>query len=278
MSDDARARIFVGDIEVDAVPPNDRGLAYGDGVFETMRAFGGSVPWWARHWQRLTRGIDLLGIKAPDEVRVREAAESLLEGCDSVVKLIVTRGIGTRGYGPSPSQPTWIVSRHPVPKHVEAITLRWCHLRLAEQPALAGIKHCNRLEQVLARAEWLHLPPDEMYADDGLMLDSQGHVVGATAGNVFALRNGHWVTPPLDRCGVRGVCREWMLAEPGAAEARLAPSDIRSADAIFVCNAVRGILPVARLGDRTWSPHPQVARLRARLAEANPAFAPMESP
>ena len=145
--------------------------------------------------------------------------------------------------------------------------LRWCDTALALQPALAGLKHCNRLEQVLARGEWT-----DAAIDEGLMRSTEGDVVCATAANLFLLRDGRWSTPRLDRCGVAGVCRAWVLSESAATETRVAPADVESADAVLLCNAVRGILPVARLGARAWAPHPAVADLRRRLARAHPGF------
>lgn len=263
------ARVFVGDQRVDAVDPSDRGLAYGDGLFETMRAVRGSVPWWARHWNRLTQGADALGIDVPSEATVTRELAALLDGRDAVAKLILTRGSGARGYAPGAHRPTWILSRHAVPETPRRLVLRWCRTTLAHQPRLAGLKHCNRLEQVLARAEWTAGEA----ADDGLMLDVDGDVIAATAGNVFMLEGGGWSTPAVDRCGVRGVCRGWAMEALGAGEARITPDRLSGADAVFVCNAVRGILDVARLGEREWSPHPQVARLRERLASEHPAFA-----
>ena len=238
-------RLFDGGRRVDAISPLDRGLAYGDGLFETMRAHRGDVPWWDRHWSRLRQGATVLGLALPDEARARAELAGLLDGRDGVAKLLVTRGAGERGYAPGPHEPFWMLSVSPTPPARSPITLRWCATRLALQPALAGLKHCNRLEQVLARAEWT---PGET-ADEGLMLDAEGAVVSAVAGNLFVLT-------ALD-----------------ATEARLATADVETADALFVCNAVRGILEVARLGDRTWTPHPQVAGLRARLAADHPAFA-----
>ncbi len=262
-------RLFDGGRRVDAISPLDRGLAYGDGLFETMRAHRGDVPWWDRHWSRLRQGATVLGLALPDEARARAELAGLLDGRDGVAKLLVTRGVGERGYAPGPHEPFWMLSLSPTPRARSPITLRWCATRLALQPALAGLKHCNRLEQVLARAEWT---PGET-ADEGLMLDAEGAVVSAVAGNLFVLRGDAWLTPSLDRCGVRGVMRGWALTALDATEARLATADVETADALFVCNAVRGILEVARLGDRTWTPHPQVAGLRARLAADHPAFA-----
>jgi 4-amino-4-deoxychorismate lyase len=194
-----------------------------------------------------------------------------------VLKLLVSRGGGTRGYAPAADvEPIWLLSRHALPPTMPAdgLRARWCETRLASQPLLAGIKHCNRLEQVLARAECV-----EAGTDDGLMQDDDGNAVAATSANLFVLRDGHWLTPMLDRCGVAGVCRAQLLVPLQAREARLDVATVEAADAVFLCNAVRGILPLARLGARTWLPHPAVAAARRALARLHPAFAlDMERP
>jgi len=268
----ANARVFSGSREALAVDPGDRGLAYGDGLFETMRVHRGTVHWWQAHWARLALGASHLGIALPDAGQVRGAGQSLFNGDEhGVLKLLLTRGAGIRGYAlDAGHDPAWIVSRHPPPAATrQGIALHWCQVRLAIQPALAGIKHCNRLEQVLARAEC-----DRAGADEGLVCDLEGRVVSATASNLFVLRDGRWMTPPLDRCGVAGTCRAALLAPLSARVERLSPEMVESADAVFLCNAVRGILPVARLGTRTWPPHPAVAEARRILARLHPAFAP----
>lgn len=266
------ARVFVGDARVASLSPLDRGFAYGDGLFETMRAHGGDVPWWDRHWARLARGAAALGIALPDEARVHRELVALLDGRDGVAKLVVSRGEGRRGYAPSSGPPCWVLSRHDPPASQASIALRWCETRLSMQPRLAGHKHCNRLEQVLARAEW----GAGTAADEGLMRDAEGAVTCVIAGNIFLLDGGRWITPMLDRSGVRGVCRDWAMDALGAVEARVAPEQVERAESLFVCNAVRGILEVARLGDRTWAPHPHVAGLRERLAADHPAFASIQ--
>ena len=270
------ARIFVGDTRFDAIAANDRGVAYGDGLFETMRAHRGDVPWWDAHWARLRSGAERLQIVLPQASMVRREAVDLLAGEDAILKLIVTRGSGGRGYAPDIDAPaTWIVSMHPLPPDSpdSGIAVRWCETRLSVQPRLAGIKHCNRLEQVLARAEWNDPAAIEPYAVEGLMRSAEGDVVCATAANLFVLREGRWLTPPVDRCGVAGICRAWAMGATGAAERRLDVTEVETADAVFLCNAVRGILPVAKLGGRAWPLHPQVVALRDRLAAAHPGFA-----
>ena len=264
-------RVFVGTRRVEAVPPDDRGLAYGDGLFETMRVHGGDVPWWPAHWARLARGAAHLGFVLPDEARVRDEANALLDGAaDGVLKLLVTRGAGARGYAPpTDGVPTWILSRHAVPAPAtRGLHLHRCGTRLAHQPALAGLKHCNRLEQVLARAEVAAAG-----ADEGLMLDVAGHVAGATSANLFVLREGAWRTPRVDQCGVAGVCRAQLIPALDAREEDLAWEDVVSADALVLCNAVRGILAVGRAGTRAFDPHPAVDAARRVLARLHPAFA-----
>jgi len=265
------ARIFRGDTRLDAVPADDRGLAYGDGLFETMRVHRGDVPWWNDHWSRLKLGAERLGFALPDEVRVRDEAASLFaDRGDGVLKLLLTRGAGERGYAPPENPvPTWIVSRHDVPAMTNrGLRLHACETRVASQSALAGIKHCNRLEQVLARVE-----AERAGADEGLMLDSAGNAVGATAANLFVLIDGRWVTPAIVECGIAGVCRAKLLPALDATERALPLAEFEAADAVFLCNAVRGILPVARLGACEWPPHPAVAAARVELSRLHPSFA-----
>lgn len=264
------ACIFVGSERVEAWPPGNRLANYGDGLFETMRVHRGGVPWWAAHWDRLVRGARHLQLSLPPETLVRETAASLFDdGGDGVLKLLLGRGGVGRGYAPSTSAPPiWMLSRHALPVMSDGLAVHWCRTRLSIQPALAGLKHCNRLEQVLARGEC-----EDAGADEGLMLDNDGHVVSATAGNVFALLGGRWWTPGVQRCGVAGVCRAHLIALLHAGEATLLPAQMEEADAVFLSNAVRGILRIARLGKRAWSPHPAIAEAERLLAITHPGFA-----
>lgn len=254
----------------------DRALAYGDGLFETLLVHAGEPVWWAQHWQRLQRGAAALVMDLPDEAVLREACRKLLEQAPArcVLKIIVSRGSGGRGYRPPrAAEPVAILSRHPAPDAVGPVRLRWCKLRWAAQPRLAGIKHLNRLEQVLARAEWT-----DPAIFDGLVLDAQDHVVSATSANVFALVQGRWCTPAVHGSGIAGLLRAWVLENvEGAVEADLTVTDLESAQAVFLCNAVRGILPVRQLGERVWPAHPAIAALSQALASAQPAFAMQET-
>jgi 4-amino-4-deoxychorismate lyase len=243
-----------------AIAVDDRGFTYGDGVFETALLCEGRVRFLDDHLQRLGIGCERLGITAP--------ARTLLEGdiatvCagrrEAVLKLIVTRGPGTRGYRPSSeAAATRVVTLHAPPQASAyvGIHVRWCDTRLGRNPQLAGIKHLNRLEQVLAQAEW-----NDPTIEEGLMLDTEGELVCATASNLFLVCDGELVTHDLRFCGVRGVIRAQVLKQASltgvpARERPLWPHDLEGASEVFVTNAIRGLRPVVRLGDRAWRPGP----------------------
>lgn len=263
------ARVFSGECGIAAIDSGNRGLAYGDGLFESMRVHHGGVPLWPRHLARLRAGADRLGIAVPDAGFIEaRMAETMADCAAGVLKLLLTRGRGGRGYAPPVrATPEWLLSLHPVPAGARAMRLHVCTTRLALQPALAGIKHCNRLEQVLARAEC-----ERAGCDEGLMQDTAGNVACATSANVLVLHDGGWRTPPVDNCGVAGVLRQWLLEQELVTVAPVSATRVDSADALALCNAVRGILPVASVGARTWRLHPAVARLQASLALAFPMF------
>jgi 4-amino-4-deoxychorismate lyase len=253
------------------VDPSDRGLAYGDGLFETMGAVNGTIRWLDYHLERLVDGCLRLAIPAPDthEIRAELRAHCPRDG-RAVAKLIRTRGSGARGYGPPPqSEPTRIlaISRwpsYPRENYSAGIAVRVCELRLAEAPRLAGLKHLCRLEQVLAELEL----GDR--AQQGLLLDAGGRVIGGTRSNLFAVRDGRLLTPALDRCGIRGVMRRVVLETAGAAglvteERDLTLGDLDSAAELFMTNSLFGIWPVARLDERPFAVGPVTRELMRRL-------------
>jgi 4-amino-4-deoxychorismate lyase len=266
------------DGRAEGVPGDDRGLAYGDGVFESVLLVAERPVWWQAHLSRLERGAAALGIVAPERALWQRDLHRAIEASSAstgprVLKLILTRGSGARGYAVrAPSRPRRIVSISPAADTEFAarhgLRLRWCRTALAIQPALAGLKHLNRLEQVLARQEWSE--PD---IDEGLMCDTQGRVVSAISGNLLCLTGRGWVTPALDQVGVAGVCRAQLLAAGALSEAELRPDEVSAADALAVCNSVRGILPVRQLDRRGWPIGPPLRALQRRLAELEPAFA-----
>jgi 4-amino-4-deoxychorismate lyase len=239
---------------------DDRALHYGDGLFETMRCVNGVAPLWRLHWQRLLAGCRALQLPPPDELqllrRLRRVSAHLEH---SVVKLIWTAGTGPRGYArPTPLRARALWYAQPWKPAVAAgLRLRWCSTRLALQPLLAGIKHLNRLEQVLARSEWCDCDTDE-----GLMLDLQGRVIAATAANVFIRRQGQWLTPGVDESGVAGVARQWLIGAVDAREGPLSMDEVIAADACVLTNALHGPRWVAALASRRWGADPEIDSLQ----------------
>lgn len=253
----------------------DRGFQYGDGCFTTLEVRQGVPLFQERHLQRLQRDYTRLRIPFDQTAALHaELAAMAAEGGNGVLKVILTRGAGGRGYRcPEPPQPSRVLSFHPMPEYPTAwasagVALHLCKTRLGINPALAGIKHLNRLEQILARAEWTD--PD---TPEGLLLDAQGCVTEGTMSNVFLVQGGVLTTPKLDRCGVAGVMRE-MVMELAAGmglrvrQRRCRLADVYQADEVFLSNCLIGLWPVRRLGEHAWRPGPCFQRLHAAVANA----------
>jgi 4-amino-4-deoxychorismate lyase len=232
----------------------DRGFQYGDGLFETIEVFNGKPLFLDRHLKRLANGCQRLLIPTPDSVLLTEEARQLSSGSErAVLKLIVTRGCGGRGYRqPRQILPTRLFSLHPYPDYpssfqTDGINARFCKHRLGISPALAGIKHMNRLEQIMARAEW-----QDEDIQEGIMQDGNDYVVEGTMSNLFLVKDGVLCTPTLTECGVAGIVREIVmeLARLGnipLCEKKLDKEALIRADEIFVTNSVMGIWPVKQL-------------------------------
>ncbi|MEZ5561769.1 MAG: aminodeoxychorismate lyase [Gammaproteobacteria bacterium] len=247
----------------------DRGLAYGDGLFETIAIRHSAARFLDLHLDRLYAGAARLKLPAPDRDGLHAQLAAAAAGTTAgVMKLILTRGPGPRGYAPPQHpQPTvaWSVASQAVRPWTQ-IRVRWCETIAGRNPLTAGLKTLCRLEQVLARAEW----QDESIAE-GLMCDEQGLLTGGTASNVFVVSGARLRTPAITHAGVSGVMRRVILQQArghgiDASEARLTKQDLLEADEIFVSNALTGIRPVGQLEDRQWSPGPVTRRLAAQLA------------
>ena len=238
----------------ESVAASDRGLHYGDGLFETVAVRQGRLEFWSQHLNRLEAGCRRLGIEPPDrEILLSEAGRLFTRQETGILKIIVTRGSGGRGYLPPASQrPRRIVSAHPWPDYpetlwMEGIQMRLCQTRLATQPLLAGLKHLNRLEQVLARDEWRTADIHE-----GVMCDSDGNVIEGVMSNLFLVRDGTLLTPDLSNCGVAGIIRQVVLEIAQALDivtniGTITGADLNRADELFVTNSVIGLWPVKAL-------------------------------
>ncbi|MEK7712063.1 MAG: aminodeoxychorismate lyase [Pseudomonadota bacterium] len=232
----------------------DRGLQYGDGLFETLALRNGDPLLWDRHIQRLGDGCRRLGLPAPEATLLREELARIAgPEARAVAKIILTRGTAGRGYRVDASgTATRIVQHLPWPAYPDAagkdgVTVRWCETRLARQPRLAGMKHLNRLEQVLARAEW-----QDDYAE-GLMCDTDGLVIEGTRTNLFLVRaDGTVVTPDLSQSGVAGVMRAQVLDNAAAMGMNciiqaVTADMVESAQELFLTNSLIGIWPIRRI-------------------------------
>jgi len=255
-----------------ALAVDDRGVQYGDGLFETMLLTGGRIRYLEDHLARLEEGCRRLRIACPERALLLKDVGVLVAGKgEGVLKIIVTRGPGGRGYRPDArGTATRIVSLHSAIESSTppgtGITATWCETRLARNAALAGIKHLNRLEQVLAQSEW-----SDPGIAEGLMRDTEGEVVSATAGNLFLVRDGILCTSDLRYCGIRGVMRGRVIEAARSAgwqveEQPLWSSDLDAASEVFITNAVRGIRPVVALGESRWEIGEVAARLAASLS------------
>ncbi len=244
-----------------AWPLDDRGVAYGDGLFETVLLRNGRPLLWDEHLSRLVRGCHVLGIPMPAE---HELAAPLAEAGSGleVLKLMLTRGSGGRGYrppvSPAPRLRWQLAAFAPAEaRWRQGVRVRHCRLRLGLQPVLAGLKHLNRIENVLARAEW-----DDEDIAEGLLCDSDGRLVEATAMNLFWRRAGRLETPRLDRCGVAGALRAALMERMEIHEVDIHPDEFEAAEAVWLGNSVQGVWPVVRLDDgagierRRWSLSP----------------------
>jgi 4-amino-4-deoxychorismate lyase len=231
----------------------NRGLNYGDGLFETLSVHNGRPRRWQAHMDRLGAGCLRLGITMPPQTILLREVQTVSAGlADAVVKIILTRGGQGRGYMPEEDQAgVRIVSAHIYPDGIlecarEGVKARICELRLALQPALGGIKHLNRLEQVLASAE-----TRDSGATEGILLDAEDHVISAIAANIFIIMEDRLLTPRLDRCGVRGIVRNHILAGFGARceQRRIMADMLHEADEVFICSSIRGVVPVTAIDD-----------------------------
>ena len=229
----------------------DRGLLYGDGLFETIAVRRGSPVFWDDHIQRLQHGCKVLGLKCPDCGLLHREVDRLIDAEEQcVVKIIVTRGMGGRGYSFDEQSPTRIIQKFPWPDYPPEYTalgidLTLCRFRLSQQSRLAQIKHLNRLEQVLARSEW-----KEGY-QEGLVCDTRGNIIEATSSNVFFEVDGQLITPGLENCGIAGILRQRIInycRQQGIPLAikNFGLTEIVRVEAMFICNSIAGIWPVKR--------------------------------
>ena len=266
------ASAFVNGDRVSVIDITDRGLQYGDGVFETLRVHHGKPVWWAPHMERLLDGCHRLQIsRLPDIEILRQEADSLLVDYPAgTLKIIITRGNSSSGYGaPADIMPNRVLIaksglRHQA-KSGQGIVLGVCRQRLSGSQQLSGIKHLNRLEQVLARLEC-----QEQSWDEGVMLDDNERVIEGSMSNLFAWQQGRLLTPRLEQTGINGICRQRIMSlaeknEIKVEQCELDLDDLQDSDGLFVTNSLIGVWPVIRFINREFEIDKRTRLLQAKL-------------
>jgi 4-amino-4-deoxychorismate lyase len=248
---------LVNGIETSALTISDRGLAYGDGLFETMRIVGGKIPLLKFHVERFDRGVHCLKLGAPQKLRreFKKTVEHLLAQLaennltdNALVKVMVTRGCGGIGYlPPEQAECTFICQAFNLPEYPseysnKGIQAKIIEHRLPLHPALAGIKHLNRLDQVLASQE---LNGEQ----EGLIFDQNNHLIEGLKSNVLIFEGRDVLTPLLENCGVQGTLRQYLIEHAKALGFQIQVAEIdknrlKSADGISMINSVFGLWPV----------------------------------
>lgn len=274
----AAEMILVNGMPGGAVEAMDRGIAYGDGVFRTFCARHGRALHWPRQYAKLTHDCGALAISPPSaDILVHEISGACAGTAECVVKITVTRGASERGYRYSGGAATTRIvaaveaAAYPSAYGLGGVRVRRCSLRLSHQLALAGIKHLNRLENVIARAEWR----DASIAE-GILLDHEAHVIGGTMTNIFVVAGGALITPALDRCGVAGVTRDRVIEAAsalgiGCAVGHVSWTDLLSAAELFLVNSVAGIWPVRDIDGKERTPGHVTREIQRALQMDNDA-------
>ncbi len=269
---------FSGGKAVDTISVNDRGFQYGDGLFETIAIRSGGPRFWSHHMDRLSRGCELLRISMPAEQELSDGVLQALAASNvpkeyAVAKIIVSAGIGQRGYGrPNADEPlilygAFASSPAPARSYEKGIDAILCNTRLASNSQLAGLKTLNRLEQVLARSEVTSINGFE-----GLTMDADDRLICGTMSNVFFVNNSVLSTPPVDRSGVAGIMRRHVmltLEEQGVeVEVRhTSRAELQDVDEVFLTNSQFGIIPIRSCMKYKWPVGEVTRSVMALLAQ-----------
>ena len=273
-----------------AISPLDRGFAYGDGVFRTIKIVGGLPENWPQHYQKLVADCAAINIVCPSaELLISDLSQLFLADAENVeltavAKIIITRGEGNRGYTPPAiTAPMRVVLKSSMPDYPDSrftygVNLTVCDTRLATQPKLAGIKHLNRLENVLARMEWASV---DLSADiaDGIMLDMHDNVIECTAANIFARFGDVLITPSLDQCGIAGITRQRIMDLAPTLKLKTAVETFNldklyQADDVIICSSLYGAwqvksVQVVNIQDTALNNHGLATNIRAALKASN---------
>jgi 4-amino-4-deoxychorismate lyase len=230
----------------------DRGLAFGDGTFTTAKIVNGEICWLSAHLHRLSRACQALLIAPPDmnklSIYLQQQARPYAL---AVLKVIITSGIGGRGYARASNMAaTTVVTISEFPTHYltwqqQGIRLGISEQRLSVGPMLAGIKHLNRLEQVLIKQELASTTFDDL-----LVANYHGYMLETSCANVFWWQDEQLCTADVSESGINGLVRQRILQQyPDIKQVNLTHAQIPQVQAMFICNSLMGIIAVNQLAD-----------------------------
>jgi 4-amino-4-deoxychorismate lyase len=240
---------LVNGIPQSQIDIQNRGLAYGDGLFTTAKILNGKIQYLASHLHRLCLGCEKLGLVVPNKIDLSEQLTTVAQKYSlAVLKVIITAGNGGRGYARSvTSHNDVIIMVHDFPKHydelaINGVTLGESNQQIGINPMLSGLKHLNRLEQVLLRQEL-----SQSKYDDLIVSNVNGDVIEATSANLFFWHNERLCTPDITNSGVNGIMRLRILQSyPDTVIKKVTLADLNNSQAMFICNCVMGVMPVNR--------------------------------
>ena len=264
---------------IDGKPRNNlsvlnRNIQFGDGIFETCVFVGRRILFWQVHARRLEVGSENLDlVRVPEALWLKDIrkAISIIRLKSGVIKLILSRGNSEQGYayrtGFVKISPVRIVRIFAMRKKLKkGIRLNQCQTTYVQNKMLAGIKHCNRLEQVLASAE--------IRRDDCVMLDNQSHIISTTRANLFIVKNNTLITPDISLCGIKGTRRQIVLELARALNIptqvkKILKEELIGADEVFVTNSLVGIQSVSHFENIVYKKHNITQKLKRELANVS---------
>jgi 4-amino-4-deoxychorismate lyase len=255
--------------DTSAINTRDRGLNYGDGFFTTAKVIAGQVEHWQYHKARLVECAERLAFPAINFTELEQHIAKAITGCQlNVLKIVITRGEGGRGYGlPQHTHLTILITVLGFPQSYPAlaktgVSLALSPIKLAAQPLLAGLKTLNRLEQVLIKNAMA-----KQQCDDVLVLDHQNNVIEASAANIFAIRDNKVYTPSLEQCGIKGVYLQSLCDKLAVEFKQVSLNELTQASAVFICNSLMGAVPVSRIEQHTFNVEQSMCLLNELLAK-----------
>lgn len=224
----------------------DRSFNYGDGFFTTMQVKAGQIQLWPLHLARLQQAAAQLHFASINWQQLSGQVQAAITEPAQVIKVLISRGEGGRGYSSlGANKPQIYISSSALPNYQQwqqqGISLGVAQLKLAIQPALAGIKHTSRLEQVLIKQQLMQTPYDDL-----LVLDQQDFVCEVSAANIFFYQQQQWYTPSIERAGVNGVMRQHLMQCLAVKEVNWTLAQLDDVESMFICNALMEIVPVQR--------------------------------